>query len=130
MESSDATANTSRYGKLNVFDTGFSESSVGHKGQKSVLPSQISEIRESYESLIPTFISFGPELKENLAAAHSQSCFRWTGQMSYGPDTQIKVQTLKNNCLHTSSLRVGIETSPNSGEFYKTSEIYLSFVQL
>ncbi len=35
-----------------------------------------------------TFGSFCPQLIVHWAAAHSQCGFRWTGQMSNGPDTQ------------------------------------------
>jgi len=39
-------------------------------------------------AVVCTFISLCLQLKIHWAAAHSQGCFRWTGQMSNGPDKQ------------------------------------------
>jgi len=42
-------------------------------------------------AVVCTFISLCLQLKIHWAAAHSQGCFRWTGQMSNGPDKQTNI---------------------------------------
>jgi len=98
MESSDATANTMRYGNWNALGRTCADPSVGRRdGPKTVKTTRKGGLHRHARPLtngvrVLAFVRLGPQFKVDGAAAHSQRGFSWTRQVGNRPRTQLDIK--------------------------------------